>query len=102
MVHHGAHDDGGGEALHFEIQVGVVGDIHELCIAWSPKNGVIGPLKLDHLEGEDLGPEVGWGPKGDWEIDSPKRGCPPSRYDFVERSLLSVEGVPSPGPWHQV
>ena len=28
---------------HLQFEVGVVGDCHEFCVAWSPQDGVVGP-----------------------------------------------------------
>jgi hypothetical protein len=77
VVHHGAHSDGVCGTPHFELQVGAVGYCHELRVTWSPKNGVIGPLKSGHFEGEGLGLEFGQSPKCDHEVDSPEHGRPP-------------------------
>jgi hypothetical protein len=63
---------------HLKLQVGVVWDCHELRVTSLPKNGVIGPLKPNHFEGEGLGPEVGRRPKWVREVNSPKQGRPPS------------------------
>lgn len=101
MVHRGAHGDGVGEARHFELQVGIVGDSHELRVAWSSKNGVIGPAKPDHLKGEGLGPEVGGVPKVTGRSIRPSEvACLPGMAPW--KGPLSVESVPSPGTWRQV
>jgi hypothetical protein len=39
-------------ARHLQLEVGVFGDGHELGVAWSPQNGVVGPTEPDNLEGE--------------------------------------------------
>jgi len=43
---------------HLELEVGVVWDGHELGVAWSPQNHVVGPWEPEHVEGEDLPLEV--------------------------------------------
>jgi hypothetical protein len=44
VAYRGAHGDGSYGARHFELQVSVVGDGHELRVTRSPKNGMIRPL----------------------------------------------------------
>jgi hypothetical protein len=48
---------------HFKLKVGVVGNRHEFGIAGAPKNGVVGPMKPNHLKSEGLLPKVGGVPK---------------------------------------
>jgi len=43
---------------HLELEVGVVGDGHELGITWPSQNRVVGPREPNHVEGEDLSNEV--------------------------------------------
>ena len=50
---------------HLQLQIGVVGDGHELRVAWASQDGVVGPVKPDHLEGKGLRPIIGRIPKGD-------------------------------------
>ena len=45
-------------AEHLELQVGVVGDGHELCEARSTEEGVLDTREVNHLEGEWLLTEV--------------------------------------------
>jgi hypothetical protein len=52
-------------ARHLELEVGVVGDDHELGIAWSSQHRVVGPSEPDHLEGESFLSEVGGSPEAD-------------------------------------
>ena len=49
-----AHGDDAIRSRHLQLEVGVVGDRHEPGIAWPPQDGVVGPEKVHHLEGEDL------------------------------------------------
>jgi hypothetical protein len=50
---------------HLELEVGVVGDDHELGVAWSPQDCVVGPREPDHIKSEDLLPVVVGGSKAD-------------------------------------
>ena len=52
-------------ALHLQLEVCVVGDGHELRVAWSSQDGVESSGEPNHLEGEGLGPVVGLIPEGD-------------------------------------
>ena len=45
-------------AEHLELQVGVVGESHELCEAWSTEEGVLDAREVNHLKGEWLLAEV--------------------------------------------
>jgi hypothetical protein len=62
-------------ARHLELEVRVAGDDHELRVAPSPKDGMVGSVKYDHLEGEGLRPIVGWIPECYGQDDLPKRYC---------------------------
>jgi hypothetical protein len=59
-------------ARHLELEVGVVGDGHELGVAWSPQHCVVGSSKPDHLEREGFLSEVGESPKADGQIELSK------------------------------
>jgi hypothetical protein len=59
-------------ARHLELEVGVVGDGHELGIAWSPQHCVVGSSEPDHLEREGFLSEVGGSPEADGQIELPK------------------------------
>jgi hypothetical protein len=59
-------------ARHLELEVGVVGDGHELGVAWSPQHCVVGPSEPDHLECEGFLSEVGGSPEADGQIELPK------------------------------
>jgi hypothetical protein len=48
----GADGDDPVGARHFELEVGVVGDDHELGVAWPPQYCVVGSSEPDHLERE--------------------------------------------------
>jgi hypothetical protein len=59
-------------ARHLELEVGVVGDGHELGVAWSPQHCVVGSSEPDHLEREGFLSEVGGSPEADGQIKLPK------------------------------
>jgi hypothetical protein len=59
-------------ACHLELEVRVVGDGHELGVAWSSQHRVVGPSEPDHLESEGLLSEVGGSFEADWQIKLPK------------------------------
>jgi hypothetical protein len=66
---HGADGDDPVGARHLELEVGVVGDGHELRLAWPPQYCVVGSSEPDHLEHEGLPSEVGGRPKADGKIE---------------------------------
>jgi hypothetical protein len=59
-------------AVHLELEVGVVGDDHELGIALSPQHRVVGSSEPDHLEREGFLSEVGGSPEADGQIELSK------------------------------
>jgi hypothetical protein len=69
---HGADGDDPVGARHLELEVGVVGDGHELGVAWSPQYCVVGSSEPDHLEREGFLSEVGGSPEADGQIELPK------------------------------
>jgi hypothetical protein len=68
----GADGDDPVGARHLELELGVVGDDHELGEAWSPQHCVLGSSEPDHLEREGFLSEVGGSPEADGQIKSPK------------------------------
>jgi hypothetical protein len=68
----GADGDDPVGARHLELEVGVVGDGHELGVAWSPQHCVVGSSEPDHLEREGFLSEVGGSPEADGQIELPK------------------------------
>jgi hypothetical protein len=68
----GADGDDSLGARHLELEVCVVGDGHELGVARSSQNRVIGPSELDHLESEGFLSEVGGSSEADRQIKLPK------------------------------
>jgi hypothetical protein len=52
-------------ARHLELEVGVVGDGHELGVAWPPQHRVVGSSEPDHLEREGFPSEDGGSPEAD-------------------------------------
>jgi hypothetical protein len=59
-------------AQHLELEVGVVGDGHELGVAWPPQHRVVGSSEPDHLEREGFLSEVGGGLEVDGQIELSK------------------------------
>jgi hypothetical protein len=66
---HGADGDDPVGARHLELEVGVVGDDHELGVAWPPQHCVVGSSEPDHLEREGFPSEVGGSPEADEQIE---------------------------------
>ena len=85
MLEGGADSDDSIGAWHLQLEVGVVGDGHELRVAWSSQDGVVGSVEPNHFDGEGLRPIVGRRPKGDGQIDLPKWHDLLSKHDVVER-----------------
>jgi hypothetical protein len=56
-------------ARHLELEVGVVGDGHELGVAWPSQHCVVGSSEPDHLEREGFLSEVGGSPEADGQIE---------------------------------
>jgi hypothetical protein len=82
VVVHGSDGDNSLGAWHLEFEVSVVGDGHELGVAWSSQHRVIGPSKPDYLESEGFLSEVGGSFEADGQINLPKgqatlAGCNP-------------------------
>jgi hypothetical protein len=65
----GADGDDPVGARHLELEVSVVGDGHELGVAWPPQYYVVGSSEPDHLEREGFPSEVGGTPKADGQIE---------------------------------
>src|SRR6185312_10270031 len=65
----GADGDDTPRARQLQLEIGVVGDGHELGVAGTTKDGVIGSPKPHHLEGEYLLAEVGCRAEADRQID---------------------------------
>ena len=65
----GANGDDPVWACHLQLEVCVVGDSHELRVAWSSQDGVEGSTEPNYLEGEGLGPIIELIPEGDGQIN---------------------------------
>jgi hypothetical protein len=65
----GADSDDPVGARHLELEVGVVGDGHELRVAWPPQYRVVGSSEPDHLEREGLPSEVGGCSEADGKVE---------------------------------
>jgi hypothetical protein len=61
----GADGDDPVGAWHLELEIGVVGDGHELGVAWPPQHCVVGSSEPDHLEWEGFPSEVGGSSEAD-------------------------------------
>jgi hypothetical protein len=68
----GSDDDDPVGARHLELEVGVVGDSHELGVARSPQHHVVGSSEPDHLEREGFLSEVGGSSEADGKIELSK------------------------------
>ena len=58
-------------AQHFQLKVYVVGDGHELRVAWSSQDGMESSWEPHYVEGEGLSPVIGPIPESDGQIDLP-------------------------------
>ena len=97
------HGDDVVQSWHLQLEVGVVGDHHELGLAWPPQDGVVGPQKVHHLEDQDLRAKVGSIAKCDGQVNLLEwvRLCPwdhamegRARWaEFGSRDVHGVEGV---------
>ena len=56
-------------ARHLELEVGVVGDGHELGVAWPPQYRVVGSSEPDHLERQGLPSKVGGCSEADGKVE---------------------------------
>jgi hypothetical protein len=85
-------------AQHLELEVGVVGDGHELGVARSPQHRVVGSSEPDHLEREGFSAEVGGSSEADGQIklskgldalpgDDPVKG----RYTGPDRGQIDLQ-----------
>ena len=61
----GADGDDPARTRHLQLQIGVVGDGHELHVAWTSQDGVVGSMEPDYLEGKGLHPIIGRIPEDD-------------------------------------
>jgi hypothetical protein len=82
-------------ARHFELEISVVGDDHELGVAWSSQHRVIGPLEPDYLESEGFLSEVGGGSEADGQVNLSKGqdtlfGCNPVKRCCTSPDLGSI------------
>ena len=67
----GADGDDPAGARHFQLQVRIIGNGHELRVTWSPQDGVESPREPHYIEGEGLSLVIGPMPEGDRQIDLP-------------------------------
>ena len=66
----GADSDDALRTRHLELQVGIVGDRHELGITGSTDDSIVGAMKPNHLKSEDLLHEVRGCAEVDREVDA--------------------------------
>jgi hypothetical protein len=112
----GADGDDPVGARHLELEVGVVGDDHELGVAWSPQHCMVGSSEPDHLEREGFFSEVGGSPEADGQIelskgldalpgDDPMKGrrtgLDRGRIDLQEPEGLGVDDVEAAASVHE-
>jgi hypothetical protein len=81
-------------ARHLELQVGVVGDGHELGEAWLAEESMVNTGEVHHLKGEHLLPKVIRLAEGDIELDAPEGHNFLSRDNPVERHLAEAQATP--------
>ena len=68
---------------HFELEVGVVRDRHELCERWSPQYDMVLRLLVEYLKLEGLFCEVASAAEDNFELDLSKGGgCFPWYYSM--------------------
>jgi hypothetical protein len=111
----GADGDDPVGARHLELEVGVVGDGHELGVARSPQHRMVGSSEPDHLEREGFLSEVGGSSEADGQIELSKgldalpeddpvkrRRTGPDRgqIDFQEPEGLGVDDVEAAASVH--
>ena len=60
----GADSDDRMGARHLQLEVRIVGDGHELHVAWTSQDGMDSSGEPNHLEGEGLSPIIELIPKG--------------------------------------
>jgi hypothetical protein len=64
LVLHGDYPDG---PEYLELKVGIVGDGHELDVAWPSQDDVIRLEEINHFEHEHFGSIVACVSEGDWQ-----------------------------------
>jgi len=80
---------------HLQLEVGVVGDGHELGVVGTTKDGMIGYPKPHHLKGEYFLAEVGCRAKADRQIDLAEGLDSPPRRNSMKRRLARAKLVQS-------
>ena len=72
---------------HLELQIGVVGDGHELGEVWSIEEGMVDAREFNHLKGEWILAKVVQLAEGEVEPDAPKGHNFLPWHDPIERRL---------------
>jgi hypothetical protein len=103
-------------AWHLELEVGVVGDGHELGVAQSPQHRVVGSSEPDHLEREGILSKVGGSFEADGQIELSKgqdtlpgddpvigrrNGPDRGQIDLQEPEGLSIDDVEAAASVHE-
>jgi hypothetical protein len=103
-------------AQHLELEVGVVGDGHELGVARSPQHRVVGSSEPDHLKRESFLSKVGGSSEADGQIELSKgqdalpgddpvkghrTGLDRGQIDLQEPEGLSVDDVEAAASVHE-
>jgi hypothetical protein len=78
------HHDDAVRSRHLQLEVGVVGDRHELGVPRMPEDGMVRSLKVYHLEDQGLSVEVAMVAKRDLQVYVPQGVRPHARDDTKE------------------
>jgi hypothetical protein len=81
-------------AWHFELEVGVIGDRHELGVAGASENCVVCSMESYHFESESLLPEVGGSAETDRQVDPSDGLCSLPRHNSMEAPDVGSEVRP--------
>jgi hypothetical protein len=81
-------------AEHLELQVGVVGDGHELGEEWSTEEGMADTGEVDNLKFEWLLAEIVWLAEGDIKLVAPEGHGFLPQDNPIERCLARVQVAP--------
>jgi len=82
-----SHGNNPARTRHFQLEVRVVRDGHELRVTWPPQDGVVGALETHHLEGEGFLSEIGRIPECYGQVDLPERYRLLPWHEAMKRSL---------------
>jgi hypothetical protein len=91
----GLHGDDAGRPRYLELEVGIVGDGHELDVTWSPQYDVVGSGEVDHFEGERFSAVVVRISESDRQINLPKGDGLLAQNHSIEWVWAGLEQVPA-------